>query len=97
MGPLMCIDGVAGIWVARGFPAYLDIDSECRVNTFCDIPNDYHTTGFVDGDLLVLLDLTQKFITVEGDVLTVIDASGPTDLPFDRQTSPDAIPEECRI
>ena len=97
-GPLTCIAGVAGIWAADGFPAYLDIDSECRVTMFCDIPNDYHTTGWVDGNLLVLIDVAMKIITVEGDVLTVIDAgSDGTDLPFDRQTSADAIPSECRI
>jgi hypothetical protein len=97
MGPLTCLDGVDGIWAARGFPAYLDIDSECRVNMFCDIPNDYHTTGYVDGNLIVLIDIATKTITVEGDVLTIIDASGSTDLPFDRQTSASAIPQECRI
>jgi hypothetical protein len=94
----MCLDGVAGIWVADGFPAYLEIDSECRVTMFCDIPNDYHTTGWVDGNLLVLIDVAMKTITVEGDVLTIIDAgSDGTDLPFDRQTTANAIPSECRI
>jgi hypothetical protein len=96
-GTGMCLDGVAGIWVARGFPAYLEIDSACRVSLFCDVENDYHTTGYVDDDLLVLLELTQKRITLVGDVLTILDAEAGIDLPFDRQTSPSAIPDECRI
>jgi hypothetical protein len=96
-GTGMCLTGVAGIWVARGFPAYLEIDSACRVNLFCDVENDYHTTGYVDDDLLVLIDLTVKRITVVGDVLTVLDAEAGVDLPFDRQTSSSAIPAECRI
>jgi hypothetical protein len=95
--PLTCLDGVAGIWVARGFPAYLEINSACLVTLFCDTENDYHSTGYVDGDVLVVTDIAVKTITVEGDVLTIIDASGDIDLPFDRQTSPDAIPAECRI
>jgi hypothetical protein len=83
--------------VARGFPAYLEIDSACGVTLFCDTENDYYTSGYVDDDVLVLNDLAVKVITVEGDVLTIIDASGDIDLPFDRQTSPSAIPAECRI
>jgi hypothetical protein len=95
-GLLTCPEGIAGVWAAMGFPAYLDIDSECRVTMFCDIPNDYHTTGYVDGNLLVLIDLAMKVITVDGDTLTILDASGDIDLPFVRQTSADAIPAECR-
>jgi len=88
----------AGIWAALNFPAYLEIDSECRVTMFCDIPNDYHTTGYVDGNLLVLIDVAMKLITVEGDVLTVIDAgTDGTDLPFLRQTSASTIPSACRL
>jgi hypothetical protein len=64
---------------------------------FCDIPNDYHTTGYVDGDTLVLIDLATKTITVEGDVLTVIDAEPGIDLPFTRQSTAAAIPQGCRI
>jgi hypothetical protein len=93
----VCLDGVGGIWAARGFPAYLEIDSACRVTLFCDIVNDYHTTGYVDGDLLVLIDIAQKRITVVGDVLTVLDAEPGTNLPFDREASPAAIPDGCRI
>ena len=60
---------------------------------FCDIPNDYHTTGYVDGNRLVLFDVAMKLITVEGDVLTVIDAgSDGTDLPFTRQRRPTRSP-----
>ena len=97
IGSLTCLEGVAGIWAAVGFPTYLDIDSECRVNLFCDVENDYHTTGYVDGNLLVLIDIAMKIITVEGDTLTIIDASGDIDLPFARQTSANAIPQACRI
>jgi hypothetical protein len=98
IGPLTCLNGVAGIWAAVNFPAYLEIDAECRVTVFCDIPNDYHTTGYVDGNLLVLLNVAMKLITVEGDVLTVIDAgSDGTDLPFNRQTSANAIPSACQL
>ena len=93
----MCLDGAAGVWRARGFPAYLEIDSACSVNLFCDVENDYHTTGYVDDDLLVLTELTEKRITVVGDVLTILDAEPGIDLPFDRQSSPDAIPDECRL
>lgn len=92
-----CVDGAPGIWVARGFPAYMEIDSACRVNLFCDVTNDYHTTGHVEDDLLVLTGLTTKQISVVGDVLTILDAEPGVNLPFDRQSSPSAIPAECRI
>jgi hypothetical protein len=96
-GQRTCLPGVAGIWAARNFPAYLEIDSGCVVTLFCDVENDYHTTGYVDDDLLVLSDLAVKLITVAGDVLTVLDAEPGIDLPFDRQSSPAAIPDACRL
>ena len=92
-----CLEGSPGVWAASGYPAYLDIAESCQVTLFCDLDKMYHTTGYVEGDRIVLNDLAVLEISVAGDTLVLLNASGSSDLPFTRQASADAIPAACRM
>lgn len=90
-----CLDGLEGVWALPGYPAYLQIDGNCQVTLFCDLDKGYHTTGHVRGDVLTLTEIATLSITLEGDDLTLLQATNGMDLLFERQASTAAIPEAC--
>lgn len=90
-----CTEGVEGVWMIPGYPAYLQINESCQVTLFCDLDKAYHTTGYLSGDLITLTGIATVNYTVMGDLLTLIDATSTGDVRFARQASADVIPAEC--
>jgi hypothetical protein len=89
-----CAEAAAGVWLIPGYPAYLQID-DCQVPLFCDLDKGYHTTGYLEGDVITLTGVATLSYTVTGDVLTLLDGSSSGDILFARQSSADVIPAEC--
>jgi hypothetical protein len=91
-----CPDGLEGFWKLPNYEAYLQVDAECRVTLFCDLVEGHHTTGYVDEDTVVLVDLAMPSYVLMGDTLTLLDAGGQgEDLPFARQPHGTAAPAAC--
>ena len=90
-----CTEGVAGVWMIPGYPAYLQINESCEVTLFCDLDKAYHTTGYLEGDVITLTGVATVNYTVMGNLLTLIDATSTGDVNFARQASADVIPAEC--
>ena len=78
-----------------GYPAYLQINESCEVTLFCDLDKAYHTTGYLEGDVITLTGVATVNYTVMGNLLTLIDATSTGDVNFARQASADVIPAEC--
>jgi hypothetical protein len=94
---LSCAPASIGVWKMIGYEAYLQVGADCQVPLFCDVVEGHRTTGYLDGDMLTLTDLATLEVMLVGDTLTLVDAgpSGTEDLPFQRQTSADVIPQAC--
>jgi hypothetical protein len=91
-----CPDGLEGIWKLPNYEAYLQVDAECGIPLFCDLVEGHHTTGYVDEDTVVLVDLAMPSYVLMGDTLTLLDAGGQgEDLPFARQPQGTAVPAAC--
>lgn len=94
-----CDPGVVGAWWLLGNEVYIVVESDCSISKFCDLINDYHSTGKISGNTLTIHGITTNEIVLEGNN-TLILLGGPDgmDLPFTRiyrEYGIDPIPEEC--
>lgn len=94
-----CDPGVVGAWWLLGNEVYLVVESDCSVSKFCDLINDYHSTGRISGNELTIYGISKNEIVLEGNN-TLIMLGGPDgiDLPFTRiyrEYGIDPVPEDC--
>ena len=94
-----CDQDVVGAWWLLGNEVYIVVESNCSVSKFCDLINDYHSTGYISGNELTIHGITTSEIVLEGNN-TLILLGGPDgiDLPFTRiyrEYGIDPIPEDC--
>jgi hypothetical protein len=94
-----CDQTAVGTWWLVGNEVYFVVESDCRISKFCDLINDYHSTGRIDGDELTLYGLAKNEIIFEGnDTLIMLGGADGIDLPFTRiyrEYGIDPIPEDC--
>jgi hypothetical protein len=94
-----CDESAVGAWWLLGNEVYIVVESDCSISKFCDLVNDYHSTGRIDGNELTIYGFTKNEILLEGNN-TLILLGGPDgmDLPFTRiyrEYGIDPIPEDC--
>ena len=94
-----CDPDVVGNWWLMANEVYIIVESDCSISKFCDLNNDYHSTGMISGNQLTIYGITTNEIRLEGNN-TLILLGGPDgiDLPFTRiyrEYGIDPIPEDC--
>ena len=96
---LTCDQNVVGAWWLVGNQVYLVVESDCSVSKFCDLINDYHSTGSISGNELTIYGISKNEIVLEGNnTLILLGGPGGMDLPFARiyrEYGIDPIPEDC--
>jgi hypothetical protein len=94
-----CDQNVVGAWWLLGNEIYFIVEPDCSISKFCDIINDYHTTGSVEGNTIIFDGIsTNQFVMNGNNSLTILGGADGVDLPFIRvyrEFGIDPIPEDC--
>ncbi|UCG95654.1 MAG: hypothetical protein JSV92_01230 [archaeon] len=94
-----CDEEVVGAWWLVGNEVYFIVEPDCSISKFCDLINDYHTTGSVSENTIIFDGIsTNKFVMNGSSVLIILGGPDGMDLPFARiyrEYGIDPIPEDC--
>jgi hypothetical protein len=94
-----CDEDAVGAWWLLGNQVYIVVESDCSISKFCDIINDYHTTGSISGNKIIIDGIsTNQFVMNGSNTLIILGGPDGMDLPFVRiyrEYGIDPIPEDC--
>lgn len=95
-----CDQDFVGAWWLVGNQVYFIVEPDCSISKFCDLIEDIHTTGSIQGNQFILAGgaITNEIVLNSNTSLTILGGSGGIDLPFTRiyrEYGIDPIPEDC--